>query len=145
MTTAMRGSMKSLRPFTGRLAICSAAFAAVLILGACGPGKNPILGEWDVTVRTGNSGLDAMAGIFTAIQKPSVSFTETEMRLRIGDSDQTRQVTYTKDDDGNWSVCFGAEGTQCQRFTFSDEARTRASFTVFGMELGLVKKPEPQT
>ncbi|MDR1035849.1 MAG: hypothetical protein LBT40_04575 [Deltaproteobacteria bacterium] len=118
-------------------------FAAVLLV-SCGDEKNPILGEWDVTVRTGNSGVDAAVGIFTAMKQPTVTFTETEMQFQImGPAGGTRPVSYNRDKDSRWMVCFGTEATQCQFFTFQDEQRTRAVFTIFGMDLALTRRPEP--
>jgi hypothetical protein len=130
---------------TGTVALVAILAAASLsLLTSCGSEKNPILGEWDVTVKTGNTGVDAAVGIFTAMRKPSIVFTETDMRLQgLGPIDGARPVTYRKDKEGRWTVCFGSEGGKCQFFSFQDDQRTRAAFTALGMELSLVKKPDP--
>ncbi|MDR1314011.1 MAG: hypothetical protein LBQ12_10035 [Deltaproteobacteria bacterium] len=135
-------SMGASAPAAPALALAFAA--ALILLSSCGSEKNPILGEWDVTLKTGNSGVDTVLGVLTAVKKPTVTFTETEMQLQVfGPADGTRAVTYNKDDEGRWVVCYGTESSQCQFVTFQDEQRTRALLTIFGMELSLVKRPEP--
>jgi hypothetical protein len=118
--------------------------ASLSLLTSCGPGANPILGEWEVSLKTGNTGLDAAVGIFTAIRKPSLLFTETEMRIQaLGPADGARPVSYRKDKEDRWMVCFGSDGSQCQYFAFQDDQRTRAKFSALGMELDLVRRPDP--
>jgi hypothetical protein len=121
-----------------------AALASAVILASCGSERNPILGTWDVALRTGNSPADAVIGFFTAIQRPTLAFTETDATLAgAGPLDGSKPAVYRRDDDGRWMVCLGAEGSQCQFFLFQDEARTRATFTFMNLELTLTRRPEP--
>jgi hypothetical protein len=142
---AFRGDPLGSRP---SVHLFAAAVTAVLLLASCGSEPNPVLGVWDVSVKTGNSSVDMAVGIFTAIQKPSVSFSENAMTLSgLGPADGARAVTYRQDKNDAWMVCFGDDPSQgqCQFFSFQDDIRSRATFNVLGLELSLVKRPGPAT
>jgi hypothetical protein len=124
------------------LALALAAFAGLFIHASCGSEPNPILGVWDVTVKTGNAAADTAVNLFAAIQKPSVTFTETEMVVEgVGPVSGSRQVSYTRDDNGRWMACFGEGSGECHLVSFQDEAGTRATFHFMGIEMNLSKRP----
>jgi hypothetical protein len=127
--------------FPGAAALALVLASSAVLLVSCGVERNPVLGEWDVTVRTGNSRVDAAVGIFTAMKQLTVVFTKTEMQFKIaGPAGGTRPVTYSLDGDGRWMVCFGEGESLCQLFSFLDEQRNRAVFTVLGMDLSLTRR-----